>query len=118
MLSTMGRKPRRITDETAAVLSLFVDQPQRSLYGLEIITETSIPSGSLYPILLRLEARGVIDGVWEEIDEAAAGRRRRRYHRITSDGIAYASSALEEWRAVMEQRGRVGVPLLANRAEA
>jgi PadR family transcriptional regulator, regulatory protein PadR len=107
MISTMGRKRRRITDETAAVLALFLSDVARSLYGLEIIKETGISSGSLYPILLRLEARGVIDGVWEQIDESTEGRRRRRYHRITPDGVVFAREALVEWSGVVDERARV-----------
>jgi PadR family transcriptional regulator, regulatory protein PadR len=100
----MGRKPRRISDETAAVLSLFVQEPRVARYGLEIVERSGIPSGSLYPILVRLEGRGILEGQWEDIDEAQAGRRRRRYHRITGGGLEYARTALAEWRSEKTRR--------------
>jgi hypothetical protein len=50
----------------------------------------SLPTGSIYPILARLEVSGLATSAWEDIDEAAAKRRRRRYYRLTPDGLEFA----------------------------
>ncbi len=57
---------------------------------------TGLQSGSLYPILLRLEKEGVITSQQEEIDTRAAGRPARRYYRMTGDGAVAARQALAE----------------------
>lgn len=49
--------------------------------------------GSLYPILCRLEDRGLITGRWVE----RAGERRRRYYRFTSAGRKFLASQRGTW---------------------
>jgi PadR family transcriptional regulator, regulatory protein PadR len=51
-----------------------------------------LKSGSLYPILIRLADRGLVEARWEE--EQPAGRPRRHLYRLTSDGLASAQAAL------------------------
>lgn len=64
-----------------------------SRFGLEIMDDTGLPSGTVYPTLTRLENRDFVESTWEEQGEAkAAGRPRRRYYAITPAG----SVALEE----------------------
>lgn len=58
--------------------------------------------GSLYPVLVRLEDRGLISGRWTE----KAGERRRRFYRLTSDGkrmLARQRSAWEEFSDAVNQ---------------
>ena len=50
---------------------------------------------SLYPMLYRLERRGLIAGRWVE----KAGQRRRRYYRITAEGRRVLASHRTRWRA-------------------
>lgn len=49
--------------------------------------------GSLYPVLCRLEARGLITGRWSE----KAGERRRRFYRLTPDGRAVLKRQRTAW---------------------
>jgi DNA-binding PadR family transcriptional regulator len=81
---------------TLRVLRVFLDDPSGQAYGLELIDRTGVKAGALYPILNRLEAEGWIRGVWEEIDEAAKGRRKRRYYRLTEQGEDRARRLLSE----------------------
>lgn len=76
------------------VLRAFLDAKREPQYGLALSEATGIKAGSLYPILNRFESRRWITGAWEEIDEAAAGRRRRRYYRLTGAGERAAREAL------------------------
>jgi PadR family transcriptional regulator, regulatory protein PadR len=100
------RKPRRLSDEAAAVLDLFVSDPDRSAYGREIVEATEIRSGSLYPILHRLEAQGLLCATWEPLDDAlAANRRPRCFYRLDPDDAERARSLLAEWRSARRRSG-------------
>lgn len=50
--------------------------------------------GSLYPILFRLERRGLVVGRWVE----KAGEHRRRYYRLTAEGRKFVSSERGAWK--------------------
>ena len=69
------------------VLSLLDARPRHG-YEIGKLIETrsdgrlTFRIGSLYPVLVRLEARGVITGRWTE----KAGERRRRFYRLTAEG--------------------------------
>ena len=80
----------RITLQTLQVLRIMLNDPVAEHYGLEISRQSGLPTGSIYPILTRLETAGWITSAWEDIDESAAGRRRRRYYRLTSYGAQRA----------------------------
>jgi PadR family transcriptional regulator PadR len=101
----MVRKPRRITSETAAVLDLLARDPGKYWYGLEIITATGLPSGSCYPILIRLDERGFLESITEDRTVAAReGRRPRRYYRVRPGARDAVEQMLAEWREAMEGR--------------
>jgi len=73
-----------VTYPTAAVL-LAIENGHR--YGFDIMDATSLPDGTVYPILRRLERRGVLKGAWEKKSEADAERRpARRYYELTALG--------------------------------
>lgn len=78
------------------ILRAFLDDPTGDHYGLEIIKTTGVSSGVLYPVLARFESRGWVRGVWEDVDEAKEGRRRRRYYRLSAEGERVARERLAE----------------------
>lgn len=86
----------RMSVQTQALLAALLADPSRQRYGLDLSKEAGLPSGTIYPILARLEASGWIDSEWEDIDPVAEGRRPRRYYRLTGEGEAAARSVLEE----------------------
>lgn len=56
-------------------------------YGLDIVSYTGLPSGTVYPTLGRLNRSGLVRAHWEDRREAEReGRPRRRYYELTSDG--------------------------------
>ena len=81
---------------TLKVLRALFDGDDTDHYGLALIEHTGVQAGTLYPILSRLEKDGWVEGQWEDIDEAAAGRRRRRYCRLTGLGEMEARRILTE----------------------
>jgi PadR family transcriptional regulator PadR len=73
-----------LTYPTAAVL-LAIRHGHR--YGFDVMDATGLPDGTVYPILRRLERRGVLEGAWEDEAVARAEQRPpRRYYRITPLG--------------------------------
>src|SRR5580658_10140510 len=89
----MGKQVRdvRISLQTLRVLEAFLDNPTDQLSGADVQKRSALASGTLYPILLRLESAGWFVSRWEAIDPAEAGRPRRRLYRLTPSGLSRAS---------------------------
>jgi DNA-binding MarR family transcriptional regulator len=89
----MGKQDRdiRISPQTLRVLEAFVENPANQLSGAEVMQRCQLASGTLYPILLRLESAGWFVSRWESIDPSSAGRPRRRFYRLTPTGLRGAS---------------------------
>lgn len=69
-------------------------------YGFDLMRVTELPSGTIYPILRRLEASGLVRSRWEEDDTAQSeGRPRRRYYAPTAVGRAALADGLERIQA-------------------
>ena len=83
-----------MTIPTQRVLETLLADPQRELYGLEIGETAGLRSGTVHPILARLEGYGWVASRWEDIDASAEGRPARRYYALTADGIQAARAAL------------------------
>jgi len=94
-----------MTATTAQVLVLFTKDPKAEWYGLQIMAETGLPSGTVFPILARLEALGWLGSGWEDVDPSSVGRPARRYYRLTPPGLAGARAALA--RAAGQRRSRL-----------
>jgi len=94
-LSSMGAQNRdvRMSLQTLRVLGAFLDVPTESLSGVDVQRRSGLASGTLYPILLRLESAGWFVSRWENIDPSAVGRPRKRFYRLTASGLAQASAA-------------------------
>jgi DNA-binding PadR family transcriptional regulator len=86
-----GAKRPKATKATKAVLAAFLDRPEDELHGFALLSETGLRSGTLYPLLIRLENVGWLESRWEEDD--APGPRRRLY-RLTGNGEAAATEML------------------------
>ncbi len=84
----------RMTLSTQLVLRALLAEPTQEMYGLQIGQAAELPSGTIHPILARLEACGWLESRWEDIDPAKEGRPRRRYYHLSHDGAEHASTAL------------------------
>lgn len=87
--------PRR-PDTSPQTLAVFRAFGGGWRHGYDLSRETGIASGTLYPILIRLAGRGLLESRWEE---KANGRRRRSY-RLAGEGVTYAEARLAEARPV------------------
>jgi DNA-binding PadR family transcriptional regulator len=85
-------------------------------YGFDIMDATGLPSGTVYPLLRRLERLGCISARWEDESRARReGRPPRRHYRITAEGRAALARARERF-ANVEAGLRPGLaPALARR---
>jgi DNA-binding PadR family transcriptional regulator len=100
----MARSPTAIdaAKKGSADLLILALVDETALHGYEIARQIERRSGgtlsftlaSLYATLYRLEERRLIRGRWVE----PAGRRRRRYYRITAAGQRVLAAQREDWR--------------------
>lgn len=95
----------KFSAQTLAVLRALVAEPSSWRHGYDLARETGLKSGSLYPILVRLADRELLEACWEE--EQPAGRPRRHMYRLTADGLAAASAALAAAPGTSPVRGSV-----------
>jgi PadR family transcriptional regulator len=85
-------RSRRPSAQTAAVLMALAARPATWRYGYELCQELGIKAGSMYPILMRLADRGLLETSWESRDdETTAGRPPRHLYRLTGAGRALAT---------------------------
>lgn len=89
------------------ILEVLYANPDREHYGLEIARTANVSNGALYPALERLTRAGYLTSALEDIDEAAEGRRKRRYYQLTEDGRALAATEL---RDAPRLPGRLALP--------
>ena len=54
-----------------------------------------IDEGTLYPLLRRLEAQGLLDSEWREED-----KRKKRFYRLAQQGAETLKLLLAEWRVI------------------
>lgn len=99
-----------MTIPTQRVLRLLLEDPTRDLYGVEISDGAGLASGTVHPILARLEAMAWVDSRWEDIDPTVEGRPARRYYHLTADGVDAARQALAG-AYQGRRRNRVGSPI-------
>jgi len=81
---------RRPSAQTAAVLRALSDEPTTWRYGYELVSQLGIGSGSLYPILMRLTDRGLLEADWET--DGRPGRPARHLYRLTAAGLDFVAA--------------------------
>ena len=98
----MSIRSRRPSPQTVKVLDALAADPSAWRYGYELGLEVGLRSGSLYPILVRLCDRDLLEAKWE--DGPPLGRPPRHLYRLTSNGRAYAATYLT--RSVVQSPSR------------
>lgn len=82
-----------------------LERPKGDVFGLELIEAIQLPAGTIYPILTRLEDAGWIEGEWESLERKDAGRRRRKYYKLTKEGKQDGRKQLKESLKALERMG-------------
>ena len=68
-------------------------------HGFDVLDATGLASGTVYPILRRLEREGLVSAAWEDVEIARQEQRPpRRYYELTASGKAMLDTALERYR--------------------
>jgi PadR family transcriptional regulator, regulatory protein PadR len=76
-------------------------------YGFDIMDATGLPSGTVYPILRRLDGEGLLESTWEKHAAAQkAVRPPRRYYAITSAGQRMLAAATARYPLLSQSVGR------------
>jgi DNA-binding IclR family transcriptional regulator len=78
--------------QALSVLAVLCEEPSQWRHGYALAKQTGLKSGTLYPILIRLADRGLVEACWQE--EPQPGRPRRHLYRLTAAGLASATGAL------------------------
>ena len=100
----MGARSQ-FSPQTLSVLAALCEQPSGWQHGYALARQTGLKSGTLYPILIRLADRGLVEACWQE--EPVPGRPRRHLYRLTADGLASATTALAEAAAGLRRHWAV-----------
>ena len=84
----MVMRPRAPSRQTRAILDALLAQPMDWRHGYDLARLVGIGSGTLYPILIRLHKRGLLEARWVEPERP--GRPARHAYRLTAGGLALA----------------------------
>ncbi len=84
----------RLTPQTMKVIEALMERPGAS--GADICRATRLPSGTVYPILLRLENAGWLGSAWESGDPTKLGRPRRRFYHLSGEGAQAVRQAVRQ----------------------
>jgi DNA-binding PadR family transcriptional regulator len=80
----------KLTAPLERVLRVLVADPSAPHYGYDLMKAARLPSGTLYPMLARLQQEGLVDSQWEDQRPDAGGRPPRKYYRLTAEGARVA----------------------------
>jgi len=77
----------RVSPQTIQVLDAFLEGPKDWRYGYDISRSTGLKSGTLYPILIRLNEHKLLETSWETTEP---GKPPRHMYRLTTEGLRSA----------------------------
>ena len=80
----------KLTGPLERVLRVLTADPSAQHYGYDLMKAARLPSGTLYPMLARLQQEGLVHSEWEAQREDAGGRPPRKYYRLTAEGVRVA----------------------------
>ncbi|GAA2343699.1 PadR family transcriptional regulator [Dactylosporangium salmoneum] len=85
------QRNRPPSPQTVKVLLALAAEPARWRYGYDLVTEVHLKSGSLYPILVRLADRGLLETSWEP---SVGSRPPRHLYRLTGAGRDFVAALI------------------------
>jgi DNA-binding PadR family transcriptional regulator len=102
------QRNRPPSEQTISVLLALAEEPAAWRHGYDLCQQTGLKAGSMYPILIRLADRGLLDTAWES--EIPSGRPPRHLYRLTPAGADIARELGEkaEVKAAVPLRPRFG----------
>lgn len=94
----------KLSPQTLLILDAFLDHPSEWKYGYDLSRSTGLKSGTLYPLLMRLAERKLLETAWET---GEPGRPPRHMYRFTPEGMQFARDNRQSRRVA-----QVGQPIL------
>ena len=81
------------------LIMLVLSQLKEPMYGYNLVkvleeADITIEGNTLYPLMRRLEAQGLLKSEWETSESKP-----RKYYKITDDGLIVLEKATEHWKA-------------------
>jgi PadR family transcriptional regulator, regulatory protein PadR len=103
---TRVTRTRRPSPQTESVLRALAAEPATWRYGYELGQEIGLKAGSLYPILIRLCDRRLLEATWES--EPPPGRPPRHLYRLTGAGLDLVVSLAPQQVPAVRRREALG----------
>jgi PadR family transcriptional regulator, regulatory protein PadR len=97
----------KLTKPLERVLRVLLADPAAPHYGYDLMKAAKLASGTLYPMLARLQQDGLVRSEWEAQREDAAGRPPRKYYRLTAEGARVARLELAQAATPADSARRV-----------
>lgn len=88
------QRNRPPSEQTTTVLLALAEDPTTWRHGYDLCQQTELKAGTMYPILMRLADRGLLETTWES--EIPVGRPPRHLYRLTEAGLELASELGEK----------------------
>ncbi|WP_433338803.1 PadR family transcriptional regulator [Spirillospora sp. CA-294931] len=89
------------------VLRIFLSDPTEPRYGYDLMKAAKLASGTLYPMLARLQSEGLVTSAWEVPSEDENAQRPRKYYQLTAEGTRVARLELAQ-ASLDSARGSAG----------
>ena len=97
-------RTRALSPHARSVLAVLLNAGSRWSHGYELARLADVKSGTLYPLLIRLEAQGYLEAEWQQ--PAEGGRPPRHAYRLTASGVQLARANPPGQPATMAGRRR------------
>lgn len=101
-----------ISPQTLSVLEVMLAEPTRDWYGYELSRQSGLKSGTIYPMLARLERVGWLTSRWEEAPAGMKKGPRKRVFYLTQNGVDSLAATVaemdEQMRNVKTALGKIG----------
>jgi DNA-binding PadR family transcriptional regulator len=104
----MKRRDRSLSLPAIKLLSLMLEDPTAPYYGLDLSKRAGVLTGTVYPLLKRLEDLGWLESELESIDPVAEGRPARRLYRLTGEGARLARVEINRLQSTLSRSHPAG----------
>ncbi len=103
----------RITVPTVKVLRVLLADPKTPIWGLEIVKKTDLLTGTVYPIMDRLETLGWVTSEWEQDNDRNGPR--RRYYKLRPEAVDEAQRTLVKYAETKKLREEQAIRIAKGR---
>ncbi|OWK31023.1 PadR family transcriptional regulator [Sphingomonas dokdonensis] len=97
-------RTRALSPHARIVLAILLEAGGRWSHGYELARLADVKSGTLYPLLIRLEAQGYLEAEWQQ--PVDGGRPPRHAYRLTATGVQLAQANPPGDAAILNSRRR------------